>query len=183
MESGHVAGTVPRDLFGGANVLCGDVHRPHKLTNTITYIGAPYTVDFGDDYAGRLLAVYDGGYKSIHYLGRQKRFVELSANSSDVLVLKHLEKFRIGDIVKVRVRMHSGNRSAWPDVRRMVKEWADEMKYELHSVVPVIEKGAMKTTHKTHAQRSDAQLLDTYAKNKGLDAPTKKLGRILMRKV
>jgi DNA repair exonuclease SbcCD nuclease subunit len=184
MQSGHVAGNIPRDIFGDARVLTGDVHIPRKLTPTVDYIGAPYTIDFGDDYQGRVLEVDRKGFKAIPYTGRQKRLVDISANSNDELLLKHLNKFRIGDIVKVRVTLTSGNRKVWPEVRNSVKEWAEEMKYELHSVVPVMEKGtSIKSTAKTYSKKSDSELLEKYAGNKGLDRPTRKVGEIIMRKV
>jgi hypothetical protein len=183
LQSGYAVGSIPTDVFRGARVLCGDVHIPKEMAETITYIGAPYTVDFGDDYQGRVLLVDKHGYQSIPYTGRQKRFVEFAADSNDKLVQKRVNTFRTGDIVKVRVRLTSGNRKAWPDVRRMVQEWAHDQLYELHSVVPVIEKVSLKATAKTFTHKSDTQLLETFSRAKGLDPTTFKLGSILMRKV
>jgi hypothetical protein len=185
MPNGHVKGNVPNDLFGSAAVFAGDVHTPGKV-GRVNYIGAPYTVDFGDDYDGRSLIIDDiRGWHWAEYWGPQKRLIEFSADMDDQVAFDMVERCRPGDIVKVRVHITSGNRSAWPTIRKLVEKWAahKDHQFVIHSVTPIIEKGRLKSTSKSYARKSDQELLDAFAKARGIDKLTKRVGEILMQKV
>jgi predicted nucleic acid-binding protein len=94
-----------------------------------------------------------------------------------------VERCRPGDIVKVRVRITSGNRGAWPDVRKVIEKWGEKGECVLHSVVPIIEKGHIKSSAKSYARKSDDELMAAFAKARGLDKLTRRVGEILMQKV
>jgi hypothetical protein len=59
ISNGRALDGVPAGIFpDNARVLSGDIHTPQKI-GPVTYIGAPYTIDFGDDYDPRLMMVQD----------------------------------------------------------------------------------------------------------------------------
>lgn len=183
MPNGHVTGNVPPDVFGDATVFSGDVHTPGYVGD-VTYIGAPYTIDFGDDYDGRSLVIDDKrNWHWAEYMGPQKRLIDLSADMDDQVAFDAVARCSPGDIVKVRVHITSGNRGAWADVRKIIEKWGETQECVLHSVVPIIEKGRIKSTSKSYAHKSDDQLLATFAKARGIDKLTRRVGEILMQKV
>jgi predicted phosphodiesterase len=184
LPGGRHVGDVPSNLFGdGPQVFSGDVHTP-GCVGEIIYIGAPYTIDFGDSYDGRALIITSRTrYHFKEYHGPQKRLIELSADMDDKIAFDMVAQCRPGDIVKVRVHITSGNRSAWPEVRKVIEKWRETKECVLHSVVPIIEKGRLKSTSKSYARKSDDELLDAFAKARGLDKLTKRVGEILMQKV
>lgn len=61
----------PEDAF----VISGDVHEPQSF-DCVTYVGSPFTTDYGDDYQGRVLLLKGLKAKSIKVFGPQKRLVE-----------------------------------------------------------------------------------------------------------
>jgi hypothetical protein len=106
-----------------------------------------------------------------------------AADAKDELVLESVERCNPGDIVKVRVHLDAHNRSQWAHIRKLVDKWAVTHKVELHSCIPVIEKGRIKATHKSFAKKTDEELLTNFVRARDLDKATAKLGAIIMRKV
>jgi hypothetical protein len=187
IASGHMIGDVPPDVFGETPmVFSGDVHTPGAINSHACYIGSPYTIDFGDNFDGRMLVIDSAKkYHWIEYWGPQKRLIDFSADMEDEVAFKMVERCNPGDIVKVRIHLTSGNRSAWPDIRKLVDKWAahKDHQYVVHSVVPIIEKGRLKASAKSYARKSDDELLTAFTKARGLDKLTRRVGEILMQKV
>lgn len=72
----RVESGIPVTVFGDRpQVISGDVHIPQKL-GPVTYVGAPYLIDFGDSYEPRVLLIdKKGQMRSIKTSGPQKRLV------------------------------------------------------------------------------------------------------------
>lgn len=173
-EHGHKLSGIPTSVFPPrAVVVSGDVHTPQSL-GVVTYVGAPYTVDFGDDYPNGRMGIIDGKKLSFIELDDvpQKRLVEVrSLTQLDRL------KFHKDDVVKVRVKM--SNPQEWQRVRADVLEWAGNAKVRLHMAVPKFDNRREDITDEERAgleNKTDGDLLELHAKAEGLDDPTTNLG-------
>lgn len=175
----HIERGVPTDIFcKGECVLSGDVHTPQRV-GPVEYVGAPYTVDFGDDYEPRVLLLSNGSFVSVPCSGPQKRLLEIS----DVKQLAKDKTCGAGDIVKVRVTIKGVAPSDWQPIADGVNAWAEKRKLNLHSIQPVIVKPEGKRsvqTGLTNARTNDADTLDDYGRSRGVDDRTMKTGHFIM---
>lgn len=60
-------------------VWSGDVHRPQRHDNGVTYVGAPYAVRFGDNFNPRVLLVNDGVETDLHFPAPRKWTISIDA--------------------------------------------------------------------------------------------------------
>jgi hypothetical protein len=175
------AGIPPEVFPRSARVVSGDVHIPQAV-GQITYVGAPYTIDFGDDYAARVL-ILDGGdqvrdgvskggfvkwkrtpvkVKSVPVLGPQKRLVDFGASDQSVL--------NAGDILKIRVEIKRSKAAEWPKRRDEARAWALKAGYKVHAIQPVIvEDKTSKAKIRRAEIKSDQQVMKEFAQHRGID--------------
>lgn len=171
---------IPTSVFPeGAKVIAGDVHNPQKV-GPVTYVGAPYTIDFGDDYAPRMLRITEGGkLLSVMSKGPAKRLVEVE--SLDELPEEDGSFISEGDIVKVRYTLGQGEYSKWPDITKAITEWAARSKVTLDHIQPMISVFEKAQERKKFTKQSDDALLRRYAKARNVDESTLKVGLKLLR--
>lgn len=160
-----------RGRGGTFRVVAGDVHVPQTV-GPVTYVGAPYAVDFGDRYAPRVLLLEEGKVpRSIPTEGPQKRLI----------VLRDRDRYpdvAPGDIVKLRVCPARGNETPRAEWRAQARRWADAAGVELHSVqvvAPAAEPGAIAAA-RSRSRRSDEDLVRAYAKKMGKGRATAAAG-------
>ena len=87
----------------GSHVISGDIHNPQTYTDErrkLTYVGSPYTVDFGDEWEPRVLILKRGLMRSVHIPGPQKRLIVQDKYDKSGLS-SSLTK---GDVFKIVVR-------------------------------------------------------------------------------
>lgn len=175
---------IPLDIFpDNARVISGDIHVPQSF-DVVTYIGAPYLCDFGDDYKPRVLLRDGNTATSIPVPGVQKRLVEIE----DIVELKHPVSYKglinTGDILKVRVLLNTRDRAQWPAMKEAVLAWGEKNGFQIYLVQPVLEKEKGKATARQRTVvRTDEQLMSTYAKAVAVSDVTLKTGMSIMRKV
>jgi Calcineurin-like phosphoesterase len=160
------------DLLPKVPIISGDVHTPQKFAN-LTYVGAPYTVDFGDDYAGRVLLLDDKRLSSVVVGGPQKRLIKAPT----------LAGARAGDVVRVEVPIKAKDYSHWSERHEQIRKWADEAGVTLDSVVPVIIDASERAVNKAKLQRAainDDALLTEYGKAKKIDERTLAIGKAFL---
>jgi Calcineurin-like phosphoesterase len=155
-------------------VVSGDVHVPQQV-GPVTYVGAPYQVDWGDQYEPRVLLLSGTGMKSVPVDGPQKMLMTLSGKNPlagfDV-GKKHplaaaLRTPRPGDVVKVRVELPSGSDLSRAQVRAAAQEWAVGAGVELHAVQVVAPADARTEKSAERPHRSDPDLVCAYAGKMG----------------
>lgn len=155
-----------------AKVVSGDIHVPQEL-GPVTYVGAPYTVDFGDDYEPRLLSdrASKGDMHSIVVATYpQKRLVEFeSANK-----IKGRKGCNEGDIVKVRVPVKS--MANWSGVQQAIAQWADKYQVVVVRSEPIVERVRPKSKARIDAKQSDYQVFDSFCKLQKVPKDTAKVG-------
>lgn len=166
-------------IFGKAKVISGDIHVPQSIKGTnVTYVGAPYTVDFGDDYDPRVLLIEDGSVvTSIPCKGPQKRLIEIAVNSKLTS-----EQAVAGDIVKIRVTVSVALAAQWPARKEQLRRVAESRGYVVDDIVPIFERRSIKTKRDATTRRSDDELLEAYGKARTIDATTLRVGKIIMEK-
>ncbi len=165
-------GALPPD----ASVVSGDVHPPQQL-GQVTYVGAPYLINFGDDYSPRVLLL-DGKHKiSIPCPGPQKRLVEISR-------LSELNKFNglaEGDILKVRVQLLPKDKDKWNEIRDKVYKWGEAHGFQIHIVQPVFQGAQKAATGPTQpTSKDDKDLLAQFAQRHGIEGSMMRTGLWLM---
>jgi hypothetical protein len=156
-------------------VVSGDVHGPQKIGN-ITYVGAPYTVHFGDEYEPRLLIRRGLTLISLKLKGPQKRVLEVDAEGlgrGDI---------GLGDIVRIKVTLARADYDRWASIRDGIRNKVEaELRCVVESVVPMVEVGDIGTfERRRRGPQSDAQTLSEYCKKYQVDEATRKQGEELL---
>lgn len=162
-ENGALMTGATRSIFPrNARVISGDVHVPQRV-GCVTYAGAPYAVDFGDDFAPRVLLLSEGrAPESVPVPGPQKRLVSLSGRDP-LAELAALEPGGAGDVVKVRVELPPGSELTRAEARARVRQWAESTGAELWAVEVSAPRAAPgKSTNRP--RKSDSDLVRQYAK-------------------
>jgi DNA repair exonuclease SbcCD nuclease subunit len=176
---GHHMDGIPLSIFGPKDrVISGDVHVPQTLKQ-VTYVGAPYTIDFGDDYKPRMLLVDKKGFKAIPCHGPQKRLIEI--NSTKDLGKRDLMR---GDILKIRFNLLQEEVAEWPETQRRIKAWAYDGGYQLFACIPVLEqsKGRKRVRVTKEDNKTDTQIVQEFSTHRDVDERTTKTGLWLMDK-
>jgi hypothetical protein len=158
-----------------AMVIAGDVHGPQTV-GPVTYVGAPYLVDFGDDYKPRVMLMRGRDYRSMVIEGPQKWLIELKWPQFPRVPAAHR-----GDIVKIRVTIQTKHMAKWPEMRDRIYDWATEKKgYNVYMIQPVVayKPGAPVTAIE---QLSDEKLLRAYTRVRDIDQQTIKVGLKLLK--
>ena len=169
---------IPPETFKNVPVISGDIHVPQTFEN-ITYVGAPYTIDFGDKYEPRVLKIIGESVKSIAVPGVQKRLVEIDCTTG--MNLHHEGPFNEGDILKVRVALKEGEYAKWKEIRARVQHWADQHQYMLHMIQPLAPQASSVRKLSKVQNKTDQQVLEQYGKRMQIDERTMKIGLELMR--
>lgn len=170
---------IPHTIFPkGTRVLSGDIHIPHRI-GCVTYVGAPYTVDFGDDYEPRVL-IYDDETDKItsHPVeGPQKRLLHFDWTKGE---LDKIDALNDGDIIKIKVSMPRKAAAGWPKAREELRR-IHSKRFHVHSIVPVIveDPGARVRIGKA-VIKSDEQVVRDFAHHRGIDKRTLKQGEKLL---
>lgn len=169
---------IPTDIFPrGSRIISGDIHKP-QIVGPVTYVGAPYTKDFGDDYEPRVLLIEGNRVKSISCEGPQKRLLEISS-------LKQLERWERrlapGDILKVRVLTDASDYAKWGATADRIRSWGEERGFVVHMVQPVVQSEPLQLKARKLAPKTDEELLKAYVKRNGVDERTLKIGLELLK--
>ena len=178
-DSGFKLEGIPLNYFPkNLQIISGDIHRPQTL-GPLTYVGSPTLIDFGDSFEPRVLLIEDNSkIRSIPCTGPQKRLVEIKS----IAELAKQNQLTVGDILKVRLQIAPGQHAEWPELAAKVRAWGVDNGYLIHLVQPVVtalERGSAKAI-KAKAIKSDEQLIQEYAKSRGLDERTEKTGLTLL---
>lgn len=164
---------IPTTIFAPkVQVFSGDIHVP-QTTGPVTYTGAPYTVNFGDNYQGRVILLDQdtGKTESIPYNGPQKRLIEIMDDNS-------VEgKFNKADLVKIRVNMDADEyHDNWHEIRQKVKKITEDKGAIAYTIQPVVTTKRRKTSYKKIDPETDLQLVKAFTKKTGASQSTLDVG-------
>lgn len=180
---GHRLEGIPLDVLNpNGYTISGDIHVPQVLEPCLEYVGSPYRIDFGDEFEPRMLLLRNAkqGHtvESLPVDGPQKRLIDCAMGVEP----SALPTFCAGDIVKLRVRVPTKHKPNYNEFKDEAYKWAERNGLILHAVVPVFEKGSIAPRSKS-SMKSDEQLVETYAKARGVPNKDLRVGLNLMRKV
>ena len=178
-ETGFKLSGIPLNYFPkNLQIISGDIHRPQELGN-LTYCGAPFLVDFGDQGISRMLLIdASGKLKSLPCAGPQKRLVTVGS----IKELAKQPQLNENDVLKVRVEIEPGDYPRWPEMVEQVKAWGADNGFLIHLVQPVVQatSRSMISQRTAAPSKTDEQLLKDYAKHRGVDENTVKAGLKLL---
>ncbi len=172
-ESGRELDGIPTSVFPQIrnHVISGDIHVPQRV-GPVVYTGAPFSVDFGDDYTPRVLILRkDQAPESVEVPGPQKILIDATAK---IFRERREPDAAEGDIAKVRVHLRNFEYAKWNEIREDVVAYCDHFGLILHTAHPIVEQKT-ETITKTTA-RSDEQLMREFAKISNVDERTLKRG-------
>lgn len=183
-ETGTKLEGIPRSVFSKKQtVISGDIHVPQKL-RPITYVGAPYTIRFGDVFKPRVMLLdEDGNMKSVPVGGVRKVLVDVGL-SGDL----PKDTVRHGDILKVRVYIgRDDSYERFAERKEEVIKFYRNAYCKVDKVQPVVEGGGSSSSGKVkrvrlNKKRTDEQVLESYSLSRGISDSMYKTGRRLMRK-
>ena len=159
-----------------AKVISGDIHKPQKI-GPVTYVGSPYTVDFGDDFIPRVLLLEGDTMRSIKCRGPQKRLVNMCISDCvDEFLVDCKSDLTLGDILKVQVNLLQKSKANWAEIKSQIYKWGENNGYVVHLVKPVLEGIEYTARINEVKQRNDTQMLKAFAKRMKLDKLTVKVG-------
>jgi DNA repair exonuclease SbcCD nuclease subunit len=166
---------IPLDVLPRNGVtLCGDIHVPQTMGKLI-YIGAPYHVDFGDDFASRIIEQTKGDGRSIDTSTLpQKRAFTLEP----VHARNALGKANPGDIVQITVEVETMD--GWNKIHEQIEGEAAFLQLRVWSVKPKVMKQATRRRHKVADARSDRDVLAAFGRRHGLSTGIMKRGEKLL---
>jgi predicted phosphodiesterase len=175
-EHGKKLSGIPLDVFrDDAPVISGDIHTPQTL-GPVTYVGSPYTVDFGDSFEPRVLLLTNNkGSKSIPLPGAQKRLLEFKTGYK----LSNLPA-NPGDIVKVRYNLALGEQDKWHEIKEALRRQLIEAGMVVHLVQPVTTAKTRSVVIRKAETKSDTRLVQEFGKQLKLPAATLKAGLDLL---
>jgi len=154
---------IPLSIFPkDVRIISGDIHVPQTI-GPLTYVGAPYHVDFGDNYDSRVLLIDGDKITSLPYTGPQKRLIELTS-LSESNIAKQVEKSgaRKGDLVKFRINLKTDEYDNWASTKDGIKLWAEKRGYAVETIQPVVDMRPG-TYRKTDA-RTDTEIVIAFGK-------------------
>lgn len=166
-----------------ARVISGDVHVPQKI-GPVTYVGSPYTVDFGDDFEPRVLLLDGTKMRSIPVAGPQKVLI----TTKDATKLTWAGPRALtspGDIVKVRIELPTGSEMSRAEARARARDWAATAGVQLYSVQVVEPEAAQasKIVARDRPRAGDPELVRAYVKKMGKGETTAAAGLKIVEEV
>jgi len=159
-----------RPLWG--STYAGDIHRPQRLGNGITYIGAPYQVRFGDDFTPRVLLVKGGKEQNLYYPSPRKW--SLTVRDDDDLL--NNEDLRQGDQVRLTVELAREETVEWGAHRQRVLAACKELGLEVYGCELRINNPKRRERTRLKTAKSPAEVLASFCQAENVAATIKKAG-------
>lgn len=172
-ENGEILDGVHLNVIPkGLPVISGDVHMPQEH-GRLTYVGAPYTIRFGDVFEPRILKLKGAIKESIPCPGQQKYLIKAK---SIVSAMKQIDRHR-EDILKVQIDWDGEKIEKWSALRRDLLEWAKERDIQLHGVEAVIEGKTRAKRYEVSRAQSDREIIKAYCKANDVSAVLEGVGQ------
>lgn len=164
-------------------VLSGDIHVPQQV-GCVEYFGAPYRINFGDNYDGQFLVIDTDNYEEPVAL------VPISFMKRHTITVGSPEEIREsdalpGDQVKIRIRLAKSAFHEWQQLKREAASICEELRLvvkgiELKPIAPraklrVADESDVGTGQGDRSGNPEAVLARFVAKE-GLEAKTAKQG-------
>jgi DNA repair exonuclease SbcCD nuclease subunit len=165
---------IPLDVLPRkSTTFCGDVHVPQEMEQLV-YIGAPYHVDFGDDYEARVIECNGREWVSVDTSTLpQKRAFNIT-RPADL----NRQVWNKGDLIQITVEVD--DMSDWPTLRDNIQGMCGERGLRVWAIKPKVMKKAVRRQHKVADARSDLDVLKAFGRRHGLSTAIMKRGEKLL---
>jgi DNA repair exonuclease SbcCD nuclease subunit len=164
-----------------APIYSGHLHTPQTVRN-VTYVGAPYPIDYGDDYQTRMLLVDDNFeiIKPIILKGVRK----LRANITYANAAEELSKLalRPNDKLKIEVSADLTEAAGWPGLMEALQQQVIATGADLISVALKPQKTDKITVGGTSTIQTVKEVFDQYVKENNIPDNLVKRGETLLEK-
>lgn len=165
----HITGRgISKDYFSSRGfkgmVYSGHIHVPQIVGKNITYVGAPYSVRFGDSYLGRALLV-----------GKDNKVLDslypdfLRKYSVRIEGVKELDEYEIasGDRLKIEIILPRCDMHLYDEMREGVRDWCQKHDIELCGIKANIVGRQTKTTRRRRrggrlSNATDAEIVQRF---------------------
>lgn len=152
------------DVIGNRQVLSGDIHIPQKLNDRFMYIGAPYPVNFGDNYNGRVLCLSGSDLGEVFYPCGKRSYVDIISPGNLALI-----DLKQGDQIKVRLKLSKAETYLWKSYVAEIKQICQERGVDLFGIELKKDKvQAMTETGVLKPEMSYGELIAKVAKKEKL---------------
>jgi len=162
------------DQFRHARVYSGDVHEPQTV-GPVTYVGAPYTIYFGDSYAPRLLRWDNGRVTSEPVPGVQKRVIAVAEGAAPAP-----GPARPGDLVEIRAAMAPQQMDRWPARSAALQSWAEQAGFTVVAIRPMLAGAPGVVLPQSRPAADDRALVQAYGARLGLPEAVIRTGQRLL---
>lgn len=173
--------------FEGCPFISGDVHVPQQRS-TITYVGSPYHVHFGDRFTPRVLVYHKGRWKEDHFPSLRRESLRLR-NPEQLLG----QDLRPGDQVKIKLELPKAELHNWKEHKRRVHDICRELDVELfgvelrqrqkHSLKKRPTKTEDEAPQPAISKVTGEQVFHEYCQQQKLDRPTVETGKSILKEV
>lgn len=177
-EHGHRLSGINTAVFNKkALVLAGDIHTPQSV-GPVTYVGAPWTVDFGDSYKPHVVELTRDSVSTIGVSKwPQKVLLRFKTYRDGV---KHIEGgCQEGDIAKAVLKLSREEFDRWPTLRNQVREAVLEYGAYPFTIVPEVSKDESKRVRlqvQQHEAKSDRDIVEEFGASREVGKATMKMG-------
>lgn len=143
------------------HVISGHLHTPQKI-GQVTYCGAPYPINFGDDFEPRVLLFDNLQIKSIPYKTIGKRKITLSKPEE---LIKQVEP---GDQVDITVKLSKSEFVKWKEYKQEILDVGKEIPVHIFGV-KLEEQVRLRIGQKTAPKKLDCRTPESLVKAFGSD--------------
>jgi DNA repair exonuclease SbcCD nuclease subunit len=150
----------------------GDIHRPQRLENGVTYIGSPYPIRFGDDFTPRVLLLKNGKEQNLYYPSPRK-WVLTVRDEDEILNNEDLHK---GDQVRITVEMTREEVCEWNTHRQRVLAACKELGLEVYGCELKVNTSERRERSVLKTARSPEDVLASFCKAENVSSAIKKAG-------
>ena len=171
---------IPLDYFPPhTQIISGDIHVPQTINSNngpvlVQYVGAPYNINFGDDYKPKVLLVKGKDMSPIAVPGPRKHLIEVDGLGS----LEGIPEFEEGDMIKVRMTLNQDQFEKWPEIKKQIQEWGKG--YVIAMIQPVLNAKVRAKKISNFSRKSDIDQLQTYAGKRAVSDKVLEAGLKLM---
>lgn len=117
-------------------IISGDIHVPQQI-RSLTYVGTPHPVSFGDTYQCRALRL-DVTHNTFKMRSIPIPTIQRHALAvwgvEDLQKLADAGKIKAGDHAKIRILLKSVHFSQWPTLKAAVTDWCQRQRIELFDI-------------------------------------------------
>lgn len=177
-ENGQTLRGISPLIFKGfkGRIYSGDIHVP-QMVGSITYVGSPYKIHFGDRFQPRVLLLQGPKERNLYFTGKGRELLTIQSLSD-----LQAYDFILGTQVKVRAGLKRSDYPDWANLRKGIVKLCSDRGWELCG----IELEQLQSLERIVREEKGTDVIDhvkNHAKRKKLDKPLADLGVELIREV